>query len=65
MALIVPLAPATNTKPKSALTATPRRAGGSFSSKTHRIWPVFASSAVTLQFNVPTKSRPCAIVTAV
>src|ERR1700752_2543072 len=65
MAVIVPLVPATNTKPRSAPTATPRLAGGSVSSNTHRIWPVFASSAVTVQFNVATNIRPSDIVTPV
>ena len=59
----MPPAPATSTKPRSGATASPRRAGGSASSATHAIAPVFASSAATLQFISAAKIRPFDMVT--
>src|ERR1700730_9524524 len=65
MAVTEPVLPTANTRPTSFPTATPRRAGRSGSANSHRISPVFAFSATTLQFAVGTRIRPFDIVSPV
>src|SRR5262245_2811803 len=65
MAVIEPVLPTANTRPTSFPTATPRRAGRSGSANSHRISPVFAFRATTLQFAVGTRIRPFDIVSPV
>src|SRR3984893_11121911 len=65
MAVLEPVLTTANTRPTSFPTANPRRAGRGGSAHSHRISPVFAFSATSLQFAVGTRIRPFDIVSPV